>query len=218
MINGNLKASYAADEAILNTGWMKLFVYGTMALLALYAVTANDYWILIGCKIGILLIAGVGVNILTGYTGLVSLGHAAFVAIGAYGTVILHNALDGIFPAPLLVFIAVPAAIAISAFVGIIVGLPSLRVKGLYLAVATLAANFIVIFLVEQDVFAPWTGGIVGVDTPVPNILGWQLDTEREMFVLIGFGPITSARSAVRSRGRAGGAIPGRSRSCCMKR
>ncbi|MCE8008502.1 branched-chain amino acid ABC transporter permease [Aestuariivita sp.] len=207
MINGNLKASYAADERVLNNSYKQLFVYGMMAVLACFATFANDYMILIACKMGILLIAVVGVNILTGYTGLISLGHAAFVAIGAYGVTILDNVLMGVVPEGLMFFVIVPLAVAITAIIGIFVGLPSLRVKGLYLAVATLAANFIVIFLIEQDLFAPWTGGMVGVNTPSPNLLGWVLDTNREMFILIAiiaFASLLAAQNLIRTRvGRA---------------
>lgn len=207
MINGNLKATYAADERVLDNRYKQCFVYGTMVALALFAGFANDYMILIACQVGILLVAVVGINILTGYTGLVSLGHGAFVAIGAYSVTILHNAFDGVVPDALAVFLVVPIAIAITAGIGIIVGLPSLRVKGLYLAVATLAASFIVIFLVEHETFAPFTGGVVGIDTPVPNLLGWELDTKREMFVLIAviaFLSILAAQNLIRTRvGRA---------------
>lgn len=184
MINGNLKATYAEDERVLNNRNKQMFVYGAILLLALFPMFANDYAVLMACKMGILLIAVVGINVLTGYTGLVSLGHGAFVAIGAYATVIFHNLFAGL-PAGILPFIAVPLAVAVSAGIGIIVGLPSLRVKGLYLAVATLAASFIVKFLIEQDLFAPWTGGVVGINTPAPNLLGWELDTKTEMYGLI---------------------------------
>jgi branched-chain amino acid transport system permease protein len=206
MINGNLKADYGADERVLNNRNKQMFVYGSMLLLALFPLFADDYAVLMACKMGILLIAVVGINVLTGYTGLVSLGHGAFVAIGAYSTVIFSNLFSGL-PAGILPFIVVPLAIAVSALVGIVVGLPSLRVKGLYLAVATLAASFIVKFLIEQDLFAPWTGGIVGIDTPVPNLLGWELDTKREMYVLItalAVGTMLAAQNLFRTRvGRA---------------
>lgn len=207
MINANLKSSYAADERVLDNRWKQGFVYGLILCLAVFALGANDYWILIACKVGILLIGVVGLNILTGYTGLISLGHAAFVAIGAYGAVILHNALSGVIPAGILPFVVIPTAVAAAAAIGVIVGLPSLRVKGLYLAVATLAANFIVIFLIEQDTFAPFTGGVAGIDTMVPNLLGWELDTKREMFVMIAalaFLSVLAAQNLIRTRvGRA---------------
>ena len=115
MINGNLKASYAADERVLNNSYKQTFVYGMMVALALFAGFANDYMILIACKMGILLIAVVGVNILTGYTGLVSLGHGAFVAIGAYSVTMLENGFAGILPEGTSIFVVLPLAVAITA-------------------------------------------------------------------------------------------------------
>lgn len=207
MINANLKSTYAADERVLNNSYKQFFVYGMAALLVLFGALANDYMILIACKMGLLLIAVVGINILTGYTGLVSLGHGAFVAIGAYAVTIFHNVMGGIIPDGIMFFFAVPFAVILAALIGILVGLPSLRVKGLYLAVATLAANFIVIFLIEQEVFAPWTGGMQGITTISPNIFGWELDTKREMFgliALIGFVTLLMAQNLIRTRiGRA---------------
>ena len=207
MINANLKATYAQDERVLNNRYKQGFVYGMVLLLALFTFTANDYLILIACKMGLLLIAVVGINVLTGYTGLVSLGHGAFVAIGAYAVTIFNGLATGIIPAGLMPFFSVPFAVALAAIVGILVGLPSLRVKGLYLAVATLAANFIVIFLIEQDAFAAWTGGMAGLTTNSPNFFGWVLDTKREMFGLIAvvaFVTLLMAQNLIRTRvGRA---------------
>ncbi|NNE52564.1 MAG: branched-chain amino acid ABC transporter permease [Sulfitobacter sp.] len=207
MINANLKSTYAADERVLNNRYKQMFVYGMALLLAVFGAFANDYLILIACKMGLLLIAVVGINVLTGYTGLVSLGHAAFVAIGAYSVTIFQNVTAGFIPDPVMIFFAVPFAVFLAAFIGVIVGLPSLRVKGLYLAVATLAANFIVIFLIEQDLFAPWTGGMVGLTTNAPNIFGWILDSKREMFgliALVGFVTLLMAQNLIRTRiGRA---------------
>ncbi|MEL6582667.1 MAG: branched-chain amino acid ABC transporter permease [Pseudomonadota bacterium] len=184
MINGNLKATYAADERVLDNRNKQAFMAAVILSLAAFPLLANDYLILVACQMGILLIAVTGVNVVIGYTGLMSLGHACFVAIGAYTVAVFHNLAGGV-PDWLLPLIVIPLAIGVSALVGILVGLPSLRVKGLYLAVATLSANFIIIFLIENDILAPWTGGHVGVNTPVPNILGWEMDSRREIFVLI---------------------------------
>jgi len=185
MITGNLKSSYAADEQVLDNRWKRGFLLACLAGLAAIAAFGNNYVILIACQMGIMLIAVTGVNVVIGYTGLMSLGHAAFVAIGAYAVVIFHNTAGAWLPDSVATVVAIPVAVAVSALIGVIVGLPSLRVKGLYLAVATLSANFIVIFLIEQDVFAPWTGGMNGINTPAPNLLGWEMDTRREQFVLI---------------------------------
>lgn len=207
MINANLKNSYASDERVLNNRYKLMFVYGMIIALAIFTMFANDYAILIASQMGILLIAVVGINILTGYTGLVSLGHGAFVAIGAYAVTIFNNLATGTVPAGIMPFLAIPFAVALAAIIGVIVGLPSLRVKGLYLAVATLAANFIVIFLIEEDLFAPWTGGMVGITTNSPNFFGWVLDTKREMFgmiAVVGFIALLAAQNLIRTRiGRA---------------
>lgn len=207
MINANLKNSYASDERVLNNRYKLMFVYGMMVALAIFTMFANDYAILIASRMGILLIAVVGINILTGYTGLVSLGHGAFVAIGAYAVTIFNNLATGTIPDGIMPFLSIPFAVALAAIIGVIVGLPSLRVKGLYLAVATLAANFIVIFLIEEDLFAPWTGGMVGITTNSPNFFGWVLDTKREMFgmiAVVGFVALLAAQNLIRTRiGRA---------------
>lgn len=207
MINANLKSSYAADERVLDNRYKQGFVYGSILLLALFTLYGSDYAILIGSQMGILLIAVVGINVLTGYTGLVSLGHGAFVAIGAYAVTIFNNVATGIVPAGIMPFLSLPFAVFLAAGVGVLVGLPSLRVKGLYLAVATLAANFIVIFLIEEELFAPWTGGMVGLTTNAPNFFGWVLDTKREMFGLIavlGVLALLAAQNLMRTRvGRA---------------
>ena len=208
MINGNLKATYAADEQVLNNAYKRSFVYGMALLCAALPFVANDYIILVAAQMGIILIAVVGVNVVIGYTGLLSLGHAAFIAIGAYSIPILHTLFASLgVPEGIMPFLAIPLAVAISALVGIVVGLPSLRVKGLYLAVATLSANFIVIFLIELDAMAPYTGGFNGINTPEANLLGWQLDTQREMFALIAalaFVTILGVQNLFRTRvGRA---------------
>lgn len=207
MITGNLKTSYAADERVLDNHWKRGFLIACLAALAVIAAFGNDYVILIACQMGITLLAVIGVNIVTGYTGLMSLGHAAFVAVGAYATVIFHNLLGGIVPEAVLTLIAIPAAVAVTALIGVIVGLPSLRVKGLYLAVATLSANFIVIFLIELEAFSALTGGMVGINTPSPNLLGWEMDSRREQFILIAalaVGGLLLAQNLFRTRvGRA---------------
>lgn len=185
MINGNLKATYAADERVLDNRNKQLFMAAVLASLAAFPILANDYLILVACQMGMLLIAVIGVNVVIGYTGLMSLGHAAFVAIGAYTVAAAHQIFGPSVTDGLLLFIAIPLAVALSALIGLLVGLPSLRVKGLYLAVATLSANFILIFLIESPLLEHWTGGHVGVNTPTANILGWELDDRREVFVLI---------------------------------
>ncbi len=105
-------------------------------------------------RAAIAVIAAMGLNILTGFTGQISLGNAAFLAVGAYATAFLAG--HGV---PFL--IACPAAGLIAAIAGMVFGIPSLRLKGLYLAMATLAAHFIVEFTATH--WESVTGGVAGI-------------------------------------------------------
>ena len=114
-------------------------------------------------------VVGLGLMLLSGYTGLFSLGHAAFLGVGAYTEAALGNA-GWPFPA------SFAAAALISAAAGVVVGLPALRVKGIYLAIATLAFGFIVV-----EVFARWesvTGGNAGKHLKAPSAFGWSADDD----------------------------------------
>tara|TARA_B100000900_G_scaffold81373_1_gene65617 strand:- start:207 stop:1283 length:1077 start_codon:yes stop_codon:yes gene_type:complete len=109
----------------------------------------NDYWInAIFLPFLIYSIAAIGLNILTGYCGQVSLGTGGFMAVGAYATYKLMTA----FPEVSMV-VHILLAGGITAFVGVLFGLPSLRIKGFYLAVATLAAQFFLVWLFNR---VPW--------------------------------------------------------------
>ena len=180
MITGHYKTAYAADESIWNN-WAKKSGL-VIALIGLFAfpLFANNYLLLIAGQILIYMIAVTGVNVLVGYTGLMSLGHGAFFAVGAYTAVIAHNTVENLFP---LITLALSAGVA--ALFGLLFGLPSLRVKGLYLAVATLSANFIILFLIRQDWAAPWTGGRQGIETPNAVIFGWELASNTAKYYLI---------------------------------
>ena len=120
-------------------------------------------------------VVGLGLMLLAGFTGLFSIGHAAFLGVGAYTQAVLSNA--GV-PFP----IALAAAGGLSAAVGVIVGLPALRVKGIYLGIATLAFGFIV-----EEVLARWepvTGGNAGMHVKSPHLAGWELDSANEFYFL----------------------------------
>ncbi len=137
--NGQFKTSYAADQAIFPIAQDR---WGVLMLLAIAVVAvpliADEYMLrAILIPFLILALAALGVNILVGYCGQISLGSGAFMAVGAYAAYNFSVRIDG-FP-------LIPAVLmggVFAALVGIFFGVPSLRVKGLYLAVATLAAQF----------------------------------------------------------------------------
>lgn len=177
MIIGTAKESYRADEALLKTGpqrvWMGILFAGLLVLPFVF----NTYWIYLACLVMINVIAATGLNVLTGFTGLVSLGHAAFMAVGAYTVAWLEKNTG----APLLLNLVAGGLVA--AGVGVLVGLPSLRVKGLYLAIATIAASFILHFI-----FIDWTsvtGGTAGLTLEPGRILGFELVEYRHLYWLI---------------------------------
>lgn len=111
-------------------------------------------------------IAGIGLMLLVGYTGLVSLGHAAFLALGAY----CHAVLLG-YGVPFA--LSAPVAVAFTALVGALVGIPALRMTGVYLAIATLAFERIVAYGIEH--WGPVTGGLRGMPVPQPEFFGISL-------------------------------------------
>ncbi|MBA7668880.1 hypothetical protein ES703_76998 [subsurface metagenome] len=136
--------TYAEDMAILRTRthWV-LFVLFLAFLFTLPLYMANR-WLGVANLIGITLIAATGLNILIGYCGQLSIGHAGFIAVGAYTAAILTNR----FELPFLVGL-ICAGLA-AGVVGLIFGIPSVRVKGFYLAITTIAAQFIIIWVINH--------------------------------------------------------------------
>ena len=173
---GDFRASYAHDEALLATPVQRSWMIGFVLLVLLFPWIGGSYLTYLACLTGIHVIAAMGLNIVTGYAGQISLGHAAFMGVGCY-TVAALARMDVPF------YLALPAGGLISALVGIVVGIPSLRIKGLYLAVATLAAQFILMFI-----FREWdsvTGGVRGVNLPPAQLGSWVLNTEGEIYYVI---------------------------------
>ena len=144
---GQFKASYATDQQIFPIRQDRIAVAALTALaFVIVPLVADQYWLsAILIPFLIFALAAVGLNILTGYAGQLSLGTAAFMAVGAFGAWNFVLRVPGM---PLLVAFALGGICA--ALVGIVFGLPSLRIKGFYLAVATLAAQFFVVWALTK--------------------------------------------------------------------
>ena len=125
MIVGELKSNYASDEFIWDNIYKKLFLVGCIIFLILLPFFSNDYVILLASRMLIILTAVVGVNVVMGYAGQMSLGHAAFIAIGAYVTCIFYNLTEGFIPLGIMPLISIPLSMLLAALAGLIVGLPS---------------------------------------------------------------------------------------------
>jgi branched-chain amino acid transport system permease protein len=169
------KTDYRQDIKLAKHGG-HIFWYSLLMLLLLAAPwLLAEYYLAQLTFILIYAIAGLGLMLLAGFTGLFSLGHAAFLGVGAYTQAVLTNA--GV-PFP----VALAGAALLSAAVGFVVGLPALRVKGIYLGIATLSFGFIV-----EEVMARWesvTGGNAGIHIKPPEIMGWKLSSGEDFYFL----------------------------------
>ena len=143
---GQFKTSYGADQMIFPILQDRIFVILAVVAAYLVPLIANEYWLqAVLIPFLILSLAAIGLNLLTGYAGQLSLGTGGFMAVGGYMTYKITTA----FP-DLNVLIAVLLAGLIAALVGLVFGIPSLRIKGFYLAVATLAAQFFILWLFNK--------------------------------------------------------------------
>ena len=147
---GDFSTTYREDSQTFPIKFDRYRYYAVLLIaFAIIPFLLNDYWVnAIFLPFLIYSIAAIGLNILTGYCGQVSLGTGGFMAVGAYATYKLMTA----FPEVSMV-IHILLAGGITAFVGVLFGLPSLRIKGFYLAVATLAAQFFLVWLFNR---VPW--------------------------------------------------------------
>ena len=167
---------YATDMAMLRTKthWMLFFVL--LAVVFTLPLYLGRYWLGVANLIGITLIAATGLNLLIGYCGQLSIGHAGFIAVGAYTSAVLTNR----FEMPFLVGLV--SAGIMAGVVGLIFGIPSVRVKGFYLAITTIAAQFIIIWVINH-----WgiTGGFTGITVPYASIGGFEFSSRSSQYYLI---------------------------------
>lgn len=180
--SGQLKTSYAADMAIFPIAQDR---WGMVVVLA--AVIVGVPLLLSEYVIGSFLIpfmiwalAAIGLNILTGYTGQLSLGHGGFMAVGGFAA---YNLAVRVPEIPLLVTFVLAGLIA--AAVGTLFGLPSLRIKGFYLVVATLAAQFFIEWVFSN--YSWFTGGTMSMtlDTPPMAIFGYAIESTLDHYYLV---------------------------------
>jgi branched-chain amino acid transport system permease protein len=179
---GDYKTTYRADRAIFQTGVVKFwFILFTIFMLFL-PFMAGRYAIYIVNLCGIAIIGAMGLNVLTGFAGQLSLGHAAFIAIGAYTTAILPRILP-LSDFPLSLPLLIVASGSISALVGVMVAFPAIRLRGLYLALTTMAAYFVVrLSLLKGGSF---TGAAGGLQVARAQLFGFVFRTDIHHYYLI---------------------------------
>ena len=185
--------TFAAEERLWDSPASRWWMLAFTLVLFTLPLWAGDYVLAMACIIGIHVIATLGLNLTTGNAGLISLSHGAFLGVGCYTVAYLAK-----LGVPF--YLTLPAAGALTALLGVVVGLPSLRVKGIYLAIATLAAHFVLSFF-----FREWdavTGGVPGTSIPRARLGGFEFAGDRRNFYLIfvcAFGLAIAARNLART-------------------
>ena len=204
--SGYFRTGYAQDVALLDTRTQKSCAAAFALALLVYPFLAGPLALDLANQVLLASIGAVALMLLTGHAGQISLGHAGLLAAGAFTTGILFKE----FGAP--VWATLPASALVGAALGLIFGLPSLRLRGLYLAVSTLALHFIVIHLGSE--YETKRGFSTGILIDAPKIGPWTLQDAREWyFVLLAAASATILFSVnlLRARtGRAWRAIHGR--------
>ncbi|MCA9951464.1 MAG: branched-chain amino acid ABC transporter permease [Anaerolineales bacterium] len=175
MESGIFQTTYKKDMALRPTPLMKWRLVIVIVVVCLFPFFGNTYQLTLANQVGIAAIAAIGLNILTGFTGQISLGTGGFMAIGAYTSGLLAANLG--MPG----WMTLPFACVMTAIVGGIFGIPSLRLKGLYLAIATLAAQEIIQWSIVRSAL-----GTDAIVVPPITVFGLSLSKLK----IAGFGGI----------------------------
>ncbi|OGN98489.1 MAG: branched-chain amino acid ABC transporter permease [Chloroflexi bacterium RBG_13_51_52] len=196
---GTRNYNYAEDMAIFRTRTHWFLLIALLIILFTAPLWFGDHWLGIANRIGITIIAVTGLNLLTGYCGQLSIGHAGFMAVGAYTSALLVG------KAGLPFIVGLFGAGVVAGLVGILFGIPSLRVKGFYLAISTIAAHFIIIWVIEHWTSLTGPNGIMDVEpASIGGLVIKTPTTEFYLILIITILAIFAAKNIARTRvGRA---------------
>ena len=199
--SGVFKTSYAADMALYPLPIARKAVALIFVLFAVVLpLSLDEYYLSVVNLVLIAIVGALGLNILVGYTGQISVGHAAFMSVGAYTAANLAVHLHLPF------WLTLPAGGLMAALIGAIVGIPSLRIKGLYLAIATLASQLIIEWIINHTP-AISGGAQASIQVPRPEFMGREIKTQGQLYFFLLFFAVLATLATlnlVRSRiGRA---------------
>ncbi len=183
---GTFDETYEQDSALVRTGFRWIMLMSLLFFIfVIFPFLAGNYLLDVAINIGIMVIAVMGLQIIVGFAGQISLGHAAFMAVGAYcsGMLSYHFGLS--------FWLTFPCAALASGLIGIVVGMPALRIRGFYIAVSTLAAHYIIMWGILHG--GDITMGITGLSADEISLGGFVFDTERKFYFLaISFAVLTT--------------------------
>jgi branched-chain amino acid transport system permease protein len=176
--SGVFDTSYIQDMTIFRT---KYYSAGMVILILFFLILpmfGSEFWLTFINSTAVTVIALQGLNILTGYCGQISIGHTAFMAVGAYSSTILAAQFELPF------WLCLPCGGLAAGLAGILFGLPSLRVKGYYLALTTIAAQYLIIYMIKTP-FPEITGGAIALNVPEVKLGSFVLSTETHFYYFI---------------------------------
>ena len=195
--SGYFRTGYAQDLALIQTRLEGAALAALALALALFPFFAGAFYLDLACQVFLAVIGALSLMLLTGYAGQISLGHAGLLAAGAFTVGILFREVRAPF------WLTLPAAALVGAVLGVIFGLPSLRLRGLYLAVSTLALYFVVAYLGGE--YESRRGFSTGIMIDAPSIGGFALKNARGWyFVLLAAAAATLLICANLLRSRTG--------------
>src|SRR5258705_1496925 len=194
---GYCKTTYASDLALVDTRLRRVALGLLILALLVLPRFVSSFALDLVTQTALAAVGALALNLLTGLAGQISLGHAGFIAAGAFTTAML---VENRLPSPLL---ALPAAALVGAGLGVIVGIPALRLKGLYLALGTLALHHVVLY--ACGVFQNHWGANTGVSIPPPRLGAWVLKgTTAWYYALTAVAAVVLILSVNLQRARAG--------------
>jgi branched-chain amino acid transport system permease protein len=175
--SGYFRTDYAQDLALLATRFERRSLAVFILALLAFPLVASPFQLDLACQVFLASIGALSLMLLTGYAGQISLGHAGLIAAGAFTVGILFRETNAPF------WVTLPAAALVGAMLGIIFGLPSLRLRGLYLAVSTLALHFVVIYL-GGEYESRW-GFSTGIVIDPPSLGGIAISDGRVWYFIL---------------------------------
>jgi branched-chain amino acid transport system permease protein len=175
--SGYFRTGYPQDLALIQTRAERISLAVFLAVLAALPFLASPFMLDLACQVFLAAIGALSLMLLTGYAGQISLGHAGLIAAGAFTTGILAREINAPF------WIALPASAVTGIVLGFVFGLPSLRLRGLYLAVSTLALHFIVIYLGGE--YETKRGFSTGIIIDPPSLAGFKLTDGRAWYFVL---------------------------------
>ena len=175
--SGYFRTDYAQDLALTGTRFERVALSLFVVALLAFPLVASPFQLDLACQVFLACVGSLSLMLLTGYAGLISLGHAGLMAAGAFTVGILFRETNAPF------WITLPAAALVGGVLGVIFGLPSLRLRGLYLAVSTLALHFVVVYLGGE--YETRRGFSTGIMIDPPQLAGISISDGRAWYYIL---------------------------------